>query len=435
MAPAAGHVVDDPVRRPVAVGRDRVKSHIVFAPLLGFGGGQRHVYGGIILTVEIEGHPVWQRAQHFAGFQIDGDIFPRRVQPSAVGEMDGKGLRTVKIGGIKEESGTHGREAVSVTLVLPSGLVLQIKVQGLEFGGVVRVFLHDEPGLGGPALHGKAQALAVYFYPTGFPFGAVIVEDRGVQRHGKDELRQCVPIARIGRGARTVVALHLADNADGVGEEEIIGRRIGGDALFQTAAGEVAGERGEGQVLTIDGLEVSIDVVGVIGAVDLHQEGELGVVQDEIGEIQSDAVHRLGLADILGIIVFNGGFQAGGEGHRLQEGQKGGHVGAGQRHGNGEVDQQHEGGKDTGQTGGGDAQKAPELPAAASGFGPSEGIFQGGRSLFQLGTKGAVFVHTVHVHTSSWSSSARRSRERALRCRVDTVPAGMERASAVSAMV
>ena len=428
-------LVDDTVGRTITHGRNSIRLHISVCITCRLGCNQCNFYTGITSAVEIDRHPVWQRAQHLAGVQIDGDIFPRRVQPSAVGEMDGKGLGTVKIGGIKEESGTHGREAVSVTLVLPSGLVLQIKVQGLEFGGVVRMFLHDEPGLGGPALHGKAQALAVYFYPTGFPFGAVIVEDRGVQRHGKDELRQCVPIARIGRGARTVVAIHLADNADGVGEEEIIGRRIGGDALFQTAAGEVAGERGEGQLFAIQRLKFGIGVVGVIGAVDLHQEGELGVVQDEIGEIQSDAVHRLGLADILGIIVFNGGFQAGGEGHRLQEGQKGGHVGAGQRHGNGEVDQQHEGGKDTGQTGGGDAQKAPELPAAASGFGPSEGIFQGGRSLFQLGTKGAVFVHTVHVHTSSWSSSARRSRERALRCRVDTVPAGMERASAVSAMV
>ena len=161
------------------------------------------------------------------------------------------------------------------------------------------------------------------------------------------------------------------------------------------------------------------------------------LIHNGVSQIYLYPIHRLGLPNILHIVVGDCGGQAGGEGNGGGQLPDDRHTGAGQGEGGEKVHHQYKAGGDRGNgpKGSGEAAEHPGAPGASPGA---------LHTVLQLLGRRGQFVHhglkfyssIFHLTTSFYSSvSSSRSRDRAFFCRVETVPRGMSRACAVSSRV
>ena len=157
---------------------------------------------------------------------------------------------------------------------------------------------------------------------------------------------------------------------------------------------------------------------------------DLLLVHDQVLQCEGIAVVALGLLHLLHPVVLHCGGQAVGKAHRLGQPAQHRDVGAGLCKGDADIDQQDKDCRRSSQRAQG-AQFPPACPAPVQGT--VQGPLQGGGRLPEFLHQGVIFLLPVHGYTSSHSS--RRSRARAFLWRVETVPAGRERISAVSARV
>ena len=287
-------------------------------------------------------------------------------------------------------------------------------------GGVVRVVLQQQPGVGGIDLQPvHIDLLSVQLHPLLHRPDLAGSGESRVQRDLEAEAGggRAVPVGVDGElQVQTVRYLLLS-----VVQYDVSG------VLWSVHT--VRQDGGPGREASAVHIDHGVFTAGILPGQGI-KEVYLLLVHDQVLQREGIAAVALGLVHLLHPVVLHCGGQAVGEAHRLGQPAQHGDVGAGLSEGGADIDQQDKDRRRRGQ-----GAQGPQPPAAGPPplQGPVQGPIQGGGRLPELLGQGIIFLLPVHGHTSSHSS--RRSRARAFRWRVDTVPGGRERISAVSARV